>query len=63
MDRFDLERLRLLAAPHEVFVVGRGDGGDLGADLDLPPELGVDEAAEEALRALTAAEILPELSV
>ncbi len=59
MDRFDLERLRTLAAPHEVFVVGRGDGGDLGADLDLPPELGIDEAADEALRALTTAGVLP----
>ena len=59
MDRFDLERLRSLAAPHEVFVIGRGDGGDLGADLDLPADLGVEEAAEEALRALTAAGVLP----
>lgn len=59
MDRFDLERLRALAAPHEVFVIGRGDGGDLGADLDLPADLGVEEAAEEALRALTAAGVLP----
>ena len=60
MDRFDLDRLRALAAPHEVFVIGRGDGGDLGADLDLPTSLATDEAAEEALRALTAAGVLPE---
>jgi hypothetical protein len=59
MDRFDLDRLRTLAAPHEVFVIGRGDGGDLGADLDLPASLATDEAAEEALRALTAAGVLP----
>ena len=59
MDRFDLDRLRALAAPHEVFVIGRGDGGDLGADLDLPASLATDEAAEEALRALTAAGVLP----
>ena len=59
MDRFDLERLRSLAAPHEVFVIGRGDGGDLGADLDLPADLGVEEAAEAALRALTTAGVLP----
>jgi len=60
VDRFDLDRLRTLAAPHEVVVVGRGDGGDMGAEFDLPPELGVEEAAEEALRALTAAGVLPE---
>jgi len=60
MDRFDLDRLRTLAAPHEVFVIGRGDGGDLGADLDLPASLATEEAAEEALRALTAAGVLPE---
>jgi hypothetical protein len=59
MDRFDLDRLRTLAAPHDVFVIGRGDGGDLGADLDLPTSLATDEAAEEALRALTAAGMLP----
>ena len=60
MDRFDLDRLRALAAPHEVFVIGRGDGGDLGADLDLPASLATEEAAEEALRALTAAGVLRE---
>jgi bifunctional enzyme CysN/CysC len=60
MDRFDLERLRALAAPHDVFVIGRGDGGDLGADLDLPASMAVEKAAEEALRALTAAGALPQ---
>jgi bifunctional enzyme CysN/CysC len=59
VDRFDLDRLRALAAPHEVVVVGRGDGGDMGADFDLPPDLAPEEAAEEALRALTAAGVLP----
>ncbi len=59
MDRFDLRRLRALAAPHEVFVIGRGDGGDLGADLDLPAALATEEAAAEALRGLTAAGVLP----
>ena len=59
MDRFDLDRLRALAAPHEVFVIGRGDGGDLGADLDLPTTLAIEEAAQAALRALTAAGVLP----
>ncbi len=63
VDRFDLERLRVLAAPHEMFVIGSGDGGDLGADLDLPAALGTGEAAEAALRALAAAGILPEAEV
>ena len=63
VDRFDLERLRVLAAPHEMFVIGSGDGGDLGADLDLPAALGTGEAAEAALRALAAAGILPEVEV
>ena len=60
VDRFDLDRLRALAAPHEVVVVGRGDGGDMDADFDLPPDLAPEEAAAEALRALTAAGVLPE---
>jgi len=60
VDRFDLDRLRTLAAPHEVFVVGMEAGGDLGADLDLPPAATADEAAEEALRALAAAGVLPD---
>jgi len=43
-----------------VVVVGRGDGGDMDADFDLPPDLAPEEAAAEALRALTAAGVLPE---
>ena len=37
VDRFDLDRLRRLAAPHEVYVVGLDAGGELGADLELVP--------------------------
>ena len=59
VDRFDLDRLRRLAAPHEVYVVGIDAGGELGADLELPPAATADEAAEEALRALAAAGVLP----
>ena len=59
VDRFDLDRLRRLAAPHEVYVVGMDAGGELGADLELAPSATADEAAEEALRALAAAGILP----
>ncbi|MCX6372264.1 MAG: GTP-binding protein [Actinobacteria bacterium] len=59
VDRFDLDRLRRLAAPHEVFVVGVDSGAEIGADLELTPATTADEAAEEALRALTAAGVLP----
>ena len=58
VDRFDLDRLRRLAAPHQVCVVDLDAGGDLGADIELSGAAG-DEAAEEALRALTAAGVLP----
>ena len=60
VDRFDLDRLRRLAVPHEVYVVGMDAGGDLGADLELPAGSDPEEAAEDALRALTAAGVLPE---
>ena len=40
VDRFDLDRLRRLAVPHEVYVVGMDAGGDLGADLELPRRRG-----------------------
>ena len=59
VDRFDLDRLRRLAAPHEVYVVGVDPGAGIGADLELAPTASADEAAEEALRALAAAGILP----
>ena len=59
VDRFDLDRLRALAAPHQVFVIGMDAGGELGADLELPPAATAEEAAEEALRALAAAGVLP----
>ena len=60
VDRFDLDRLRRLAVPHEVYVVGLDAGGEFGADLELTPAATADEAAEAALRALTAAGVLPE---
>ncbi|HTX68819.1 MAG TPA: GTP-binding protein [Thermoleophilia bacterium] len=59
VDRFDLERLRRLAAPHPVCVVDMDAGGDLGANVELNPPEDADEAAEAALRALTAAGVLP----
>ena len=59
VDRFDLDRLRRLAVPHEMYVVGMDAGGELGADLEVSPAATADEAAEEALRALTVAGVLP----
>ncbi len=58
VDRFDLDRLRRLAVPHQVFVVDMDAGGDLGADIELPPGAD-DEAAKGALRALAAAGAVP----
>jgi hypothetical protein len=58
-DRFDLDRLRRLAVPHQVCVIDMDAGGDLGADIELPSSACDDEAAEAALRALTAAGVLP----
>lgn len=61
VDRFDLDRLRRLAVPHQVYVVDMDAQGDLGADLEIPPAAVTgDGAAEEALRALAAAGALPE---
>ncbi len=59
VDRFDLDRLRRLAAPHDVYVVGLDAGEELGADLEVAPGTTAAEAAEQALRALAAADILP----
>ncbi len=59
VDRFDLGHLRALAAPHEMFVIGAGEAVELEADLELPSSLNAEEAAEQALRALAAAGIVP----
>ena len=59
VDRFDLAELRAIAAPHEMYVAGLGDAGDLGADLELPAAATPGEAADEVLRALTAAAVVP----
>jgi len=58
VDRFDLDRLRRLTAPHQVCVVDMDAGGDLGADVELAAA-DTDGAAEEALSALTAAGVIP----
>ncbi len=58
VDRFDLDRLRRRAVPHDLFVVGMVPGDDLGADLQVSPDSVPEEAAEQALRALAGAGIL-----
>jgi bifunctional enzyme CysN/CysC len=58
-DRFDLERLRRLAVPHQVCVVDMDGGGDLGADVELTGVGTGAAAAQEALCALTAAGVVP----
>jgi len=62
VDRFDLERLRTLAAPHEVIVVSTESGRELGDNVRLAPATSAAAAAEEALRALAAAGVLPALT-
>jgi bifunctional enzyme CysN/CysC len=59
VDRFDLERLRRLAVPHQVCVVDMDAEGDLGADLTLTPAAEARQAEEEALRALASAGVVP----
>ena len=59
VDRFDMDELRALAAPHEVVVVACGGDGDLRADLELPAGLPPAEAAERALAALAEAGVVP----
>jgi bifunctional enzyme CysN/CysC len=59
VDRFDLERLRRLAAPHEVCVVDMDAEGSFGADIALTATGAGDEAADEVVGALVAAGILP----
>jgi bifunctional enzyme CysN/CysC len=61
LDRFDLARLRRLAAPHELLVVGMGPGAsDLGADVELVAGMDVVAGVERVLRSLTAVGVLPE---
>ena len=59
VDRFDLAELRAIAEPHDMYVVGLGDAGDLGADLELPASATPGEAADQVMRALAAAVVVP----
>jgi bifunctional enzyme CysN/CysC len=67
VDRFDTERLHCLAAPQRLLIVAIGDDDDacateVGADVVVNVRQGGDETVAAALRALTAAGVLPALS-
>lgn len=64
IDRFELDRLRELSAPHDLFVVGRGvAASDLDADLELDVSTGADAATAQVLRGLVGAGILLEYAI
>ncbi len=64
VDRFDLDRLRRLAAPHELFVIGLGEiATEIGADLALPASVSLAEAIDQSLRALTAVGVLADYEI
>jgi hypothetical protein len=61
LDRFDLDRLRRLAAPHELLVVGMGpEASDLGADVQLATGTDMNAGVERVLSALAMVGALPE---
>lgn len=63
-DRFDLERLRTLAAPHELFVVASGEGaGDLAADVVLGEATTAEDGVRDVLATLGARGVLPEYEI
>lgn len=64
IDRFDLQRLRALSAPHDLFVVGIGEAAeDLAADVALAEDCGTEAAVATVIRALGAAGVLPDYSI
>jgi bifunctional enzyme CysN/CysC len=63
-DRFDLERLSALAAPHELFVVASGESsGDVGADVLLGDGPLSEEAVRHVLSSLGAVGVLPDYEI
>lgn len=61
VDRFDLERLKTLSAPHKPFVIGSGpNAAGLGVDLELATDDEVDHAVSAVLSALSGAGVIPE---
>lgn len=64
VDRFDLQRLRAITAPHELFVVGIGDtGAEVGPDVAICCECSIDDAVNSAVRALSSVGVLPEYEI
>lgn len=63
-DRFDLGRVRALAAPHDVFVVGVGDASeDLSPDVLLGENESLDDAVATVTRALGAIGVVPDYMI
>ena len=64
VDRFDLDRLRGMAAPHKLFVVGLGcTATEVGADLALEADMSPGLAIDAAVRALTAVGVLADYEI
>jgi bifunctional enzyme CysN/CysC len=60
-DRHDIEKLRLLNAPNELFVVKvGGEGGESDAQIVLPSSPHTRESVEKIVRGLNASGVLPE---
>ena len=64
VDRFDLDRLRGLVEPHQLFVVGLGKvASDIGADLALPESVSAAQSIELAVRELVAVGVLADYEI
>lgn len=63
-DRFDVERVRTLTAPHDLFVVGIGDAAeDLSPDVLLGDDDGADDSVAAVVRALGALGVVPDYMI
>lgn len=64
VDRFDLDRLRGLVAPHELLVIGLGEpASDVGADLAIPSSVPPSEAIDLAVCELAAVGVLADYQI
>jgi len=64
VDRFDIDRLRALAAPHELLVVGVGaDIGDVAVDVVIDPARSASDSHDALLRALALAGVLTDYEI
>ena len=63
-DRFDLDRVRALTAPHDLFVVGLGDAAhDLAPDVLLGENDGVGDSVTTVIRLLSDIGVLPDYTI